>query len=107
MATIIEETSRITAKGQTTVPKAVRKALGVGYGGKIAFRIEEGRVMVVNPEAEHRDPALTAFLKLIERDIAAGRNLRELPAGIAAFMRQALKRGRVDLDEPLDGEVAL
>ena len=31
MTARIEETSTITAKGQTTVPKTVRKALGVDY----------------------------------------------------------------------------
>jgi bifunctional DNA-binding transcriptional regulator/antitoxin component of YhaV-PrlF toxin-antitoxin module len=41
----------LAAKGQTTVPKAVRQALGVDYGGKIAYRIEEGRITVHNPEA--------------------------------------------------------
>jgi antitoxin PrlF len=107
MTTILEETRRITAKGQTTVPKAVRQALGVDYGGMIAYRIEDGRVTVRNPAAEHRDPALAAFLRLIEKDIAAGRNLRELPSGIAAAMRRALKEVRVKLDETLDGEVAL
>ncbi len=107
MAAIIEETSTITARGQTTVPKAVRQALGVDYGGKIAYRIEGGRVTVHNPEAEHRDPALAAFLGLIERDIAAGRNLRDLPAGLAAAMRRAMKEVRVDLDDKLEGDVAL
>jgi antitoxin PrlF len=107
MTTILEETSRITAKGQTTVPKAVRQALGVDRGGMIAYRIEDGRVTVRNPAAEHRDPALATFLRLIEKDIAAGRNLRELPSGIAAAMRRALKEVRVNLDETLDGEVAL
>jgi antitoxin PrlF len=32
MAAIIEKTSTITAKGQTTVPNAVRQVLGVDYG---------------------------------------------------------------------------
>jgi antitoxin PrlF len=107
MAAIIEESSTITAKGQTTVPKAVRKALGVDFGGKIAYRIEDGRVTVHNPEAEHRDPALAAFLALIERDIAAGRNIRDLPAGIGTELRRAAKRVRVDLGETLEGKVAL
>ena len=107
MAGIIEKTSTLTAKGQTTVPKAVRQALGVDYGGKIAFRIEDGRVTVHNPEAEHEDPALAAFLGLIEKDIAAGRNVRELPAGVVAAMRRALKKSRIDLDETLEGDVAL
>lgn len=103
----ITETSTITAKGQTTVPKAVRQALGVDYGGKLAYRIEGGRVTIHNPQAGDRDPALAAFLGLIEKDIASGRNVRDLPAGVAASLRRALKTVRVDLDEKLEGDVAL
>src|SRR5438105_704553 len=103
----IEEVSTITAKGQTTVPKAVRQALGTDYGGRIAYRIENGRVTLHNPDAEHRDPALAAFLGLIEDDIAAGRNVRGLPAGLAAAMRRALKAAKVDLDEKVEGDVSL
>jgi antitoxin PrlF len=43
---VIEEVCTITAKGQTTVPKAVRQALGVGYGGRIAFRVEGNSVTI-------------------------------------------------------------
>ena len=45
MAISLEEISTITAKGQTTqatIPKAVRQALGVDYGGHIAFRVSVG-----------------------------------------------------------------
>lgn len=107
MAVIIEETSTITAKGQTTVPKAVRQVLGVGYGGKLIYRIEDGRVTVHNSQAEHRDPALAAFLGLIEDDIAAGRHLGALPAGLVATLRQALADLPGDLDDSLDGDVVL
>ena len=107
MSTLIEKTSTITAKGQTTVPKAVRQALGVGLGGKITYRIEDGLVTVHNPEAEHRDPALAAYLALIEKDIATGRNLGDLPAGLGAALQRAGKEIPVDLDEALEGEVAL
>jgi antitoxin PrlF len=103
MAAIIEETSTITAKGQTTVPKAVRQALGVDYGGKVVFRIKGGRVTLHNREVEHHDPALA----LIEKDIAAGRDLRDLPADLATAMRRAIKEVRVDLDGKLEGDVAL
>jgi antitoxin PrlF len=107
MAAIIEKTSTITAKGQTTVPKAVRQALGVDCGGKIAYRIENGQVTVENAEAEHDDPAIWAFLRLIEKDIEAGRNLRELPRDLLRAMRRARKSVRVDLSEPIEGEVSL
>ena len=37
---LIEEKSTLTAKGQTTVPKAVRQALGIRAGDRIAFRVD-------------------------------------------------------------------
>lgn len=107
MAILIEEASTITAKGQTTVPKAARQALGVDYGGKIVYRVEDGQVTVHNPEAEHSDPAVAAFLRLLEKDIAAGRNVRDLPAGLTTAMRRAAKDVRVNLEEELEGDVAL
>lgn len=107
MTIIVEETSTITAKGQTTVPKSVRQALGVDRGGKIAFRVEDGRVTVHNPAEEHHDPALAAFLGLIRKDIATGRGLRALPEALAAALRKTLKQVPVDLDEALEDEVAL
>jgi antitoxin PrlF len=105
--TIIEETSTITAKGQTTVPKAVRQALGLAYGGRIAYRIEDGRVVIHNAEAEHSDPALAAFLGLIEKEIAAGRTLHDLPPELAAVMRRLMAEVPIELDATLEGDVAL
>src|SRR5438552_11777925 len=107
MTNIIEETSTITAKGQTTVPKSVRRALGIDYGGKIAFRVEGGRVTVHNPDDSERDPAVAAYLALIENDIAAGRNLGDLPAGVVAAMQESMKEPPIDLDEELQGDVDL
>ncbi len=48
MSKVIEATSTITTKGQTTVPKAVRQMLGIGYGGKLVYRIEDGCVTLNN-----------------------------------------------------------
>ncbi len=38
--------ARVTSKGQVTVPKAVREALGVSNGDAIIFRIEGNRAIV-------------------------------------------------------------
>jgi AbrB family looped-hinge helix DNA binding protein len=38
--------ARVTSKGQVTVPKAVREALGVSDGDAIIFRIEGNRAVV-------------------------------------------------------------
>jgi AbrB family looped-hinge helix DNA binding protein len=41
-------TARITSRGQITIPKAVRDAIGVEAGDCVAFRIQEdGTVIVV------------------------------------------------------------
>jgi antitoxin PrlF len=106
MTAPLEEISTITAKGQTTVPKAVRNALGVGVGSKIAFKVENGRVTVSRLETPHRDPALGNFLKLIEQDIKTGRNVRDLPAGMAVALKRAMDIP-VDLEEPLEGDVVI
>ena len=49
--------SRLTAKAQVTVPQAVRKALGLGPGEQIAWRIEGGEVIVARPD----DPFINNF----------------------------------------------
>jgi antitoxin PrlF len=46
--------SRIASKARTTLPAPVRKALGLRAGDLIAYRIEEGRVVMTR--AEGPDP---------------------------------------------------
>lgn len=97
----IEEVCTITAKGQTTVPKAVRQAIGVDYGGKVVFRVEGGVVTLHRAEVEQEDPALASFLKLIENDIAQGRNVEAIPGDLVEAMRLVREKVDVDLDAPL------
>ena len=108
---VVEEICTITAKGQTTVPRAVRQALGVGYGGRIAFRVKEGRVTVhALPEDEHADPALAPFLALLEADLAArpAEAVQPLPPALVRRLEAlAAEVGEVDPDTPIEGEVSL
>jgi len=39
-------TSKLTGKSQTTIPQAVRTALGVKEGDELAYTIEDGRVVL-------------------------------------------------------------
>ena len=107
MSKVIEATSTLTTKGQTTVPKVGRQMLGISDGDKLVYRIENGCVTVNNLDSGYRDPALAAYLGLIEADLSAGRNLRDLPAGLASAMQRAKKEVRGDLNETLNGDVAL
>lgn len=108
---VVEEFCTITAKGQTTVPKAVRQALGVGYGGRIAFRVEGRRVTVhALPEDEAYDPTLAPFLALLEADMAGRPTNAVQPLTPTLATRMEALTGRlddIDPDAPIEGEVAL
>lgn len=60
--------SRITSKAQTTIPAAVRKALGLKEGDLVAYRIEEGRVVMTRAE-----PVEDPFATFTEWDSPADR----------------------------------
>ena len=105
---VIEEVCTVTAKGQTTVPKTIRQALGVGYGGRIAFRVADGAVSVHAVEDPEADPALAPFLNLLARDMAARPEaLAPLTADLADRMRTATEEVQADPDVRIEGDVAL
>ena len=104
---IIHEVATMTAKGQITVPKPIRQALGVDAGAKVTFELhEDGQISVSRADAEHEDPAIGAFLDLLERDIEAGRLVERLPDGLARTMLEDAELD-VDLHEPIEGDVDL
>lgn len=102
----IHEVATLTAKGQLTLPKSIRQALGVDVGGKVAFDLRDGEVVVTRADAEHADPAIGAFLRLLEADIRSGQHLQVLPPDLAQAMLDNAGRAR-PLDEDIDGDVAL
>lgn len=40
----MEQKARVTSKGQVTVPKAVRRAMGIKEGDNLVFDVEDGDV---------------------------------------------------------------
>ena len=105
---MVLDESTVTAKGQTTVPAGVRRALGIGYGDRVRWLLRGGEVVIERVrDAEHADAALDGLLGLIERDVVAGRNVGGLPADLLTALRAAAREVEVDLDEPLACEVAL
>lgn len=52
-------TSKLTAKAQTTVPQPVRAALNLRPGDEIAYRIEDGRVVLTRADSIRIDPFAT------------------------------------------------
>jgi antitoxin PrlF len=52
----------VTAKGQVTIPKAVRDLLGIKPGSKVSFvRSQDGRVVISRADSK---PVSTRFQKL-------------------------------------------
>ncbi len=42
----MDASARVTSKGQVTIPKSVRDALGLDEGDEIVFRVEQTRAVV-------------------------------------------------------------
>ena len=102
----IHEIATVTSKGQITLPKSIRQALGVAVGGRVAFDLRGTDVVVTRADEEHEDPAIGAFLALLEDDIKSGKHLSTLPDNIAQAMLVNLHHP-VDLDEEIQGDIAL
>ena len=77
-------TATITSKGQITIPKEVRDALGVGTGDRVEFVAEEEgvyKVVAATRNVRHlkgivAKPAKPVTLEAMERAIAKGASSR-------------------------------
>lgn len=47
-STILVNDARVMSKGQVTIPKNIRAALGVSAGDRVTFIVENGSVRVIN-----------------------------------------------------------
>jgi len=103
----IHAVATVTSKGQITLPKPIRQALGVGVGGRVAFDLRGSQVIVSRAEDDpHEDPAIASFLGLLEKDVQSGLHVTALPEDLARSLLAALKQP-LDLDSEVEGDVAL
>lgn len=54
-------TGKLTSKAQTTVPRAVRTALGLREGDRVGYIIDGDRVVLVRAPREPREDPFAAF----------------------------------------------
>jgi antitoxin PrlF len=95
--------STLTDRYQTTVPEAVRQALGLNKRDKIFYTIQsDGRVLLSRGEQAETDPILEKFLEFLAQDMA------DHPQSIQPIQSDLLQRAQalvagmdVDLDAPL------
>lgn len=93
-------TSRVDGRHRTTLPKAVRVALGVDAGGRVGYVVEGDTVRMVNFD--------DAFLVFLAEDLAAHPEVaKEFPADLLARARALAAGTHVDHDVVIEGETAL
>lgn len=78
--------ARITSKGQVTVPKAVREALGIKEGDSVVFRVE-GQRAVLARTAHFLDLAGTIAVPAAKRNVAWDEVVRRTRADRGAARR--------------------
>lgn len=109
-AEILEIPATITERGQTTVPAAVRKMLGLGKRGRVVFRgLADGTVVIAKADAakQEDDPVLGRFLSFLERDIAERpQAIRAVPRSLVERARELVEGVEVDLDAALPDDEA-
>jgi len=85
-----EHLTRVTRKGQITVPVEVRRALGLQQGDCVAVLLEDGRVRL------ERRPSVVArtagMLKTARPPLSPEQEQEEFERGVAQDVRQGLER---------------
>jgi AbrB family looped-hinge helix DNA binding protein len=80
--------SKLTSKGQTTIPGRVRAALNLKPGDQIAYELEEGRVTLrVHPGAK-------ALAGILGGKKGKGLSFAEIRASAAASTKAEMRAGR-------------
>lgn len=82
----MEAAAKITSKGQVTVPKAVREALGIREGDEVVFRVDGNRAVLART-ADFLELAGTFSVPAAKRNVAWDEILRRTRADRAATRR--------------------
>jgi len=104
MRTIMKAESTLTDRYQTTVPEAVRRALGLAKRDRIHYAIgPNGEVVLTRaPELEVADPAIEKFLAFLADDISRHpERLRPLDGALAERMHGLVEGVEFDMDAPI------
>jgi antitoxin PrlF len=106
---MLKKVSAITGKGQVTIPKSVREALGVEYGGRVAFYVDENLDVSIRKELEDEDdPLIGGFLDFLADDMRRNpENIRDFPPALGERMVALTNGMTVDTDEEISGDVVI
>lgn len=83
---VLDAAAKVTSKGQVTVPKAVREALGIKEGDEVVFRVEGNRAVLARTP-DFLDLAGTIRVPAAKRNVAWDEVIRRARVGRAAARR--------------------
>jgi len=82
----LDAAAKVTSKGQVTVPKAVREALGLKEGDEVIFRVEGNRAVLARTP-DFLDLAGSVRVPAAKRNVAWDEVLRRTRSNRAATRR--------------------
>jgi AbrB family looped-hinge helix DNA binding protein len=82
----MDAAAKVTSKGQVTVPKAVREALGIREGDEVVFRVEGNRAVLARTP-DFLDLAGTVQIPAAKRNVAWDDVIRRTRVARAARRR--------------------
>ena len=82
----MDAAAKVTSKGQVTVPKVVRDALGIKEGDEVVFRVEGNRAVLARTP-DFLDLARSIRVPAAKRNVAWDEVLRRARADRAAVRR--------------------
>lgn len=82
----MDAAAKVTSKGQVTVPKAVRDALGIEVGDEVVFRVEGDRAVLAKTP-DFLDLAGTVSVPAAKRNVAWDDVIRKTRAARAPHRR--------------------
>jgi antitoxin PrlF len=107
---ILEIPAAITARGQTTVPAAIRRMLALGKQDHVVFHgMADGTVVITKKDAgpKDADPVIEKFLAFLAADmVAKPRRIQPVSRELAARGATLVKGVEVDLDSALPDDEA-
>jgi AbrB family looped-hinge helix DNA binding protein len=56
---------RVTSKGQVTIPKDVRDALGIAPGTDVGFQEEDGKIILINKDGQTEESRGERLVRLL------------------------------------------
>ncbi|MDJ0795771.1 MAG: type II toxin-antitoxin system PrlF family antitoxin [Calothrix sp. MO_167.B12] len=105
-ASTLQAESTLTDRYQTTVPDAVRKALGLQKRDKICYTIQpNGQVIISRAEQPESDPVLGKFLSFLAEDMSDNpQHIQAISPDLLNRVQSLVADVEIDIDAPLADE---